>query len=544
MEVSKLKQSKFWKVLAMVFLILLNINITKAFAEITTDINISEYEQLLQNTCYYATANPINNPQIKINYQIEKNQLLFTSMSISNDGTLYAGTFAGKLYAFNQDGSIKWSKQLEKLGYSIFIAYKDGMIYATSGLGNVYAVDQNGNIKWTLNIGQGFLGSPVVDKDGSHIYIAYWDKNGDKIYSITKLGISDFQTNLDTNSPLTHIVLDPQKDILYVGSDDGKLYAIDLSIVVNFNNTMSMPGNVIWKYQVNNKISDLMVDNNSIVYFTAGNILYALKPDGSLNWKYNLPDGVPNTIATDNNTIYIGSKIDNTNLNQTTNNAKIYALANDGTLKWIYQTGDKNILRIAIDKNGNIYFTSYDSIKFKLSSITPNSTERWTISNSTWNPFIVFGIGGMDKNNLYLDLGNEISIISDKSHSAIQLWIGKNYYMKDGNKYTMDVEPFVDNNGRTIVPLRFVSYALGLSQDNISWDENTQTATINFNNKIIRFTIGKNIYTINGIAYTMDTVPISKNGRVMLPVRYVVNSLGYNISFDPQTQMITITIQQ
>jgi len=43
-----------------------------------------------------------------------------------------------------------------------------------------------------------------------------------------------------------------------------------------------------------------------------------------------------------------------------------------------------------------------------------------------------------------------------------------------------DAEPFIDENSRTQVPIRFVGEALGA---NVSWDGNTKKVTITLNGK-------------------------------------------------------------
>lgn len=62
---------------------------------------------------------------------------------------------------------------------------------------------------------------------------------------------------------------------------------------------------------------------------------------------------------------------------------------------------------------------------------------------------------------------------------------------------------------------------------------------VNYYNYKNKFKIGEKRYvqTVNGkenIKY-MDTVPYITNGRTMLPVRFVAESLDYNVTFDPET---------
>lgn len=75
--------------------------------------------------------------------------------------------------------------------------------------------------------------------------------------------------------------------------------------------------------------------------------------------------------------------------------------------------------------------------------------------------------------------------ISSNKGNTIDLWIGKHIASIDGIAVQVDpdnpeVVPFIEN-GRTLLPLRFVCENLGAEEeDDIVWDEQTRTVTINF----------------------------------------------------------------
>lgn len=57
------------------------------------------------------------------------------------------------------------------------------------------------------------------------------------------------------------------------------------------------------------------------------------------------------------------------------------------------------------------------------------------------------------------------------------------------------------------------------------------------------FTLGSNVYTVNGVSYTMDVAAYVKDGRTYLPVRYVAYALGVdpaNVLWDDATQTVTL----
>jgi hypothetical protein len=101
----------------------------------------------------------------------------------------------------------------------------------------------------------------------------------------------------------------------------------------------------------------------------------------------------------------------------------------------------------------------------------------------------------------------------------------------DGKKVDFpDQQPYIDSNNRTMVPVRFVSEALGAK---VTWDGVARKVGIDRNNKNIVLTINQRIYLINGSTQTMDTeAVITTLGRTMVPVRFVAEGLGAVVRWD------------
>ncbi|PIE76961.1 MAG: hypothetical protein CSA13_01945 [Clostridiales bacterium] len=58
----------------------------------------------------------------------------------------------------------------------------------------------------------------------------------------------------------------------------------------------------------------------------------------------------------------------------------------------------------------------------------------------------------------------------------------------------------------------------------------------------IRFVIGSSSYTVNGAAMTMDTAPLIKYGRTLLPIRYVATPLGAAVGWDGVERKVTVEL--
>lgn len=102
-----------------------------------------------------------------------------------------------------------------------------------------------------------------------------------------------------------------------------------------------------------------------------------------------------------------------------------------------------------------------------------------------------------------------------------------------------DATPYVDKNSRTMVPLRAVGEALGLT---VSWNGAAREAIFSNGSKTIYFPIDKKYYkTQNGGTVTMDTAAVVSKGRTYAPVRYLAEYFGYTVSWNGSTKTVGIT---
>lgn len=121
--------------------------------------------------------------------------------------------------------------------------------------------------------------------------------------------------------------------------------------------------------------------------------------------------------------------------------------------------------------------------------------------------------------------------------------------MKSSKEYG---SPYIDSNGRTMVPLRlFVESIMehdiyGNSEFGITYASSGphhQVVSI-FSvprNLHYDFIIGdKKIYKSDGSVYkTMDTVPVIKNDRTYIPLRYAVECLQFTVKWNDSTKTAT-----
>ena len=129
-----------------------------------------------------------------------------------------------------------------------------------------------------------------------------------------------------------------------------------------------------------------------------------------------------------------------------------------------------------------------------------------------------------------------------KSVKLFLLQIGsKIMYVNDG-PLDIDVPPIIIE-GRTLLPIRWVAEPLGAE---VGWDGVERKVTVSLEDIHIELWIGKSIAKVNGVNKAIDpdnpkVVPIIKDGRTMLPVRFVAENLGCEVGWDADTKTVTIT---
>ena len=106
--------------------------------------------------------------------------------------------------------------------------------------------------------------------------------------------------------------------------------------------------------------------------------------------------------------------------------------------------------------------------------------------------------------------------------------------MIDGAEVRAAVAPVVED-GRTLVPLRVISEALGAE---VSWNPSAQQATIQTAANTVVFTIGSANYTVNGAGKTLDVPAKINNGSTMIPLRALAESIHAAVDYANNTVTI------
>lgn len=118
------------------------------------------------------------------------------------------------------------------------------------------------------------------------------------------------------------------------------------------------------------------------------------------------------------------------------------------------------------------------------------------------------------------------------------LTVGKVDYKLNGVTKKSDQAPEIKNS-RTFVPIRLIGEAFGAD---VSYDASTKKVDVLLGATAIEFVIGKSAATINGDAKLMDAAAyVSKTGRTLVPLRFIVEKSGLNVVWNAKARSITVT---
>jgi hypothetical protein len=107
-----------------------------------------------------------------------------------------------------------------------------------------------------------------------------------------------------------------------------------------------------------------------------------------------------------------------------------------------------------------------------------------------------------------------------------------NVMLRDKAFTFTDAAPEI-KNGRTMVPLSAVMENMGAS---VAFDDATKTATITKDDKVMRFVLGSEIFTItqgeDTSEITLDSAPYLKDNYTYVPVHVIAEAMGYDVFWD------------
>lgn len=184
--------------------------------------------------------------------------------------------------------------------------------------------------------------------------------------------------------------------------------------------------------------------------------------------------------------------------------------------------GDAEVT-VSIDSNGTSISSSGDSDvnnSLATSETTTTAVTESTTETTTEN---------VNEDN------NSDTVLDNR----VEVQIGSNSIVVNGTRISIDAPAYIQQfSSSTMIPLRAVSQGIVGDSECVSWDAETKTATITYNNNEIRFTAGSNIVYINGRSSVMANGVSAeiKDSRMFVPFRTLGEALGAEVSWDAETK--------
>ncbi len=499
----------------------------------------------------YIYAKDLSNDLAKLKWKYDVGSPIYSSPSYISSKVIF-GADDGYLYCLTDSGTLLWKTLLGgKVRATPLIS--GNYIYVGSTNGSFYKVSLGGDIVKTFKANGEIYSSAGLLSDGSitfgsydgYVYILSKDLEllhkfnaGSKIYS----------------SPC--VALD---DTIYFGTLDGTLYAITSkgkklfsfdaksaiysSPSIGSDGTLYFGDNEGWIYALGSKTGIITVLTNldDAEYLISGPRTYYGK--GKLYTVRGVPEGDYTITYKD----VAGYKTPPSETLTLKGNSSIHF---EATYEKVAPILSAIVVTTNLDK---ATFTISGPVEYK------GSGKEFTVKNVPAGTYtVVFDdVSGyktpasVEKEVKEGDIVTFTGIyekLPEPKKIEIVLQIDNPYMTVNGEKKEVDpgrgtVPTIIVKWGRTVVPIRAIVEALG---GTIEWEGKERKVTILFKKTTINLWIDKNSAEVNGKYRLIDSKnpnvsPVIINSRTMVPIRFVAETLGCTVEWDPDTRTVTIT---
>lgn len=266
-------------------------------------------------------------------------EVVRSSPSIAEDGTVYIGDYKGDFFAFNADGSQKWQVRLKRFKYASPAIAFDGIIYIGGGDKDtkIRAINPtDGTENWAFTAAGKVRSTPAIDSKG---VIYFSDYN--TLYALNPDGTEKWRNEYGDYTACATVLIESAKTI-YIADKTKHLFAFNMDNgTIKWNNTTAATdkielggpavaadgtiylggedkrmiaynhedGSVKWVFEAKGKIKAVpAIDNDGNIYFgDEAGFFYVLNPEGETKWKEYQLDGAINSSAVigGNGVIYV-----------------------------------------------------------------------------------------------------------------------------------------------------------------------------------------------------------------------------------------------
>lgn len=130
--------------------------------------------------------------------------------------------------------------------------------------------------------------------------------------------------------------------------------------------------------------------------------------------------------------------------------------------------------------------------------------------------------------------GPQVITVHNTENHGVYVTVGGTHVYCDETEL-----PFIDENGRTQVPVRAISEAMGKE---VSWDEAERTVGIKDSENEVGFVIDSAIMTKNGMVTEMDTAARIVDGHTYIPLRFLGEALESEVEYTTEDRFSDIVV--
>lgn len=226
----------------------------------------------------------------------------------------------------------------------------------------------------------------------------------------------------------------------------------------------------------------------------------------------------------------------------------------------VYYELEEGSVRITVSSTGyESYFVLLRSVDFNDFEIYQTLTNPYYDDvNAKAGHTYVYLFASLDRNGNILNVSNYVvvKVLPKKQQTpvtpsptptptptpapsnseTIQLQLNSKVATVNGKKQTLNAAP-ISENGRTLVPIRFISEAMDAKVD---WNSKERKITVHLDGQIIVLWVNKKETKVGNKTVYLDVPATVKNGTTFVPIRFISENFGREIGYNNKTKQITI----
>lgn len=266
---------------------------------------------------------------------------VYSTPLVVDDGTLYVGSDAKKLFALKPDGTVQWRLEVEGEADSGPVLADDGTVVFAAGP-FVHAVRRGGDLAWRFAAKRKVFTSPALAPGGLVVFGA----QDHHVYALTPAGTLAWAVDLGADVDGSPAIDDDGN--VHVGTDQGEVVRLDGR------------GHIVWRTAVEGFVRGglAIARNGDVLASTYGPVprVVRIAPDGSIRGAFAVQGtgarefgihGAPLEDAA--GTLYFGAQDD-----------AVYAIDADGALLFRHATGADVDAPLTLLTDGSLVVPSED----------------------------------------------------------------------------------------------------------------------------------------------------------------------------------------